>query len=547
MLRQYFHTVRYLRWQQILFRFIYWLRKPVLPTAVYLPLQSWAQKWLAPTYIESRFTPEGDFLCLQECASLADPELWQNKHYSKLWLYHLHYFDACRTQDALKNSSRIHDYIEAWLAYNPPLQGLGWDPYPISLRVVNWIIWFASGVVTPLPHWHESLILQAEVLTQRLEYHLLGNHLLANAKALIFLGAYFSGDKAQQWLEKGLCILDKELDEQFLPDGAHFELSPMYHSLLLWDICDLYYLAQCVPCPLLQSIIPRFQKILQQGMEWLEHMSHPDGDIAFFNDANLGSAPTYHDLAQYIRIFDITLVDGRPQEFAWQHLKESGYVAIRLPQEGKIILDMGPVGPSYQPGHAHADTLSFELSLFGQRAMVNSGVSEYGISPLRTFQRSTKAHNTVCINDHSSSDIWSGFRVAQRASPIDLAIISEPDGLIVQCAHDGYIRAPHRAIHTRVWAIKKTELIIYDTIKTKHQHTSEAYFYFHPDLSMMKRSPYEYDFIWGDHCLHLEFVGAKQVQDRVSHWYPAFGTVVTNQCLVVGILGACLETKMNWN
>lgn len=547
MLRQYFHTVRYLRWQQILFRFVYLLRKPVIPNVECLPLQSWAQKWLAPTYIQSRFTAEGDFICLQKRASLTAPDLWQNEQYSKLWLYHLHYFDACRAQDAFKTPGRIQNYIETWLLHNPPLQGPGWDPYPISLRVVNWIIWFASGVAIPPAHWHESLILQAEVLTQRLEYHLLGNHLFANAKALIFLGSYFSGDKAQQWLEKGLRILDRELDEQFLPDGAHFELSPMYHALLIWDICDLYYLAHCVPCPLLQSRIPIFQKIMQQGMQWLEHMSHPDGDIAFFNDANLGSAPTYQDLEQYLRIFDIRLVDNRPQDFTLQHLKESGYVAVYLPQEGKAILDVGPVGPSYQPGHAHADTLSFELSLFGQRTLVNSGVSEYGISSLRTFQRSTQAHNTVCINDHSSSDIWAGFRVGQRASPIDLHLVSAPDLLTVQCAHDGYMAAPHRAIHTRVWAIKKTELIIYDTIKTKRQQVSKAYFYFHPDLSMMKKGPYEYEFIWGAHCLHLEFVGAKQVQDTESHWYPGFGTVVTNHCLVVGILGTCLETKMNWN
>jgi hypothetical protein len=33
-----------------------------------------------------------------------------------------------------------------------------------------------------------------------------------------------------------------------------------------------------------------------------------------------------------------------------------------------LILDVAPVGPDYLPGHAHADTLSFELSLFGQRA-----------------------------------------------------------------------------------------------------------------------------------------------------------------------------------
>ncbi|MFB1490650.1 MULTISPECIES: heparinase II/III family protein [unclassified Thiocapsa] len=43
------------------------------------------------------------------------------------------------------------------------------------------------------------------------------------------------------------------------------------------------------------------------------------------------------------------------------------------------LLDVAPIGPDYLPGHAHADTLSFELSLFGQRVIVNGGTSRYRI------------------------------------------------------------------------------------------------------------------------------------------------------------------------
>ena len=35
-------------------------------------------------------------------------------------------------------------------------------------------------------------------------------------------------------------ILKKELSEQILPDGGHYELSPMYHSIILEDILDLH-------------------------------------------------------------------------------------------------------------------------------------------------------------------------------------------------------------------------------------------------------------------------------------------------------------------
>ena len=43
-------------------------------------------------------------------------------------------------------------------------------------------------------------------------------------------------------------------------------------------------------------------------------------------------------------------------------------------------MDVALIGPNYQPGHAHADVLSFELSLFGQRLLVNIGTSEYRLT-----------------------------------------------------------------------------------------------------------------------------------------------------------------------
>ncbi len=63
--------------------------------------------------------------------------------------------------------------------------------------------------------------------------------MLANAKALVFAGLWFEGPEADRWLETGLSIYARELPEQILDDGAHFELSPMYHAIILEDLLDL--------------------------------------------------------------------------------------------------------------------------------------------------------------------------------------------------------------------------------------------------------------------------------------------------------------------
>ncbi|MEN9780004.1 MAG: hypothetical protein RL014_1152 [Pseudomonadota bacterium] len=95
---------------------------------------------------------------------------------------------------------------------------------------------------------------------------------------------------------------------------------------------------------------------------------------------------------------------------------DSGYV--RLDNGPAVaLLDVAPVGPDYLPGHAHADTLSFELSVGAQRVLVNSGTSCYGSSAERLRQRGTAAHNTVVVNGQDSSEVWGGFRVARRPLP----------------------------------------------------------------------------------------------------------------------------------
>ena len=97
------------------------------------------------------------------------------------------------------------------------MKGNGWEPYPISLRIVNWVKWFLV-----YNQYNEerliSLSLQSKVLMQTLETHLLGNHLYANAKALVFAGLFFKGKEADLWLNKGLKIFKDEIPEQILAD-----------------------------------------------------------------------------------------------------------------------------------------------------------------------------------------------------------------------------------------------------------------------------------------------------------------------------------------
>jgi len=93
----------------------------------------------------------------------------------------------------LENKKELQsDLIKKWVQENPPGEGNGWEPYPISLRIVNWVKWDLAKNCLSDEALH-SLAVQARYLLKRPEFHLLGNHLFANAKALIFAGLFFYG------------------------------------------------------------------------------------------------------------------------------------------------------------------------------------------------------------------------------------------------------------------------------------------------------------------------------------------------------------------
>ena len=408
---------------------------------------------------------------------------WNSPRISKLWLYNLHYFDDLNAYDSISRSVWHNSLINRWIDENLPFKGNGWEPYPSSLRIVNWIKWSLNGNLLK-EHWINSLEIQVRMLSVNMEKHLLGNHLFANAKALIFAGLFFEGFEAKRWLFKGIKILKKELDKQILSDGAHFELSPMYHSIILEDLLDtinvLHFYKVKFPGSINLEIIP-FKRNAEKMLSWLESMTHPDGDISFFNDSAFEIASSLDKLLAYSENLNLTHQKNKCIQSCWQ--KESGY--IRLENNNAVaLLDVGKIGPDYMPGHAHADTLSFEFSVFGFRTLVNSGTSCYGLSDERLRQRGTYAHNTVTIERENSSQVWSGFRVARRAKVFNSKDSEQRGKITLSACHNGYHRLYGKPTHCRKWQFSDRLLIIEDRVTGKGGHEIDVVFPLHPEIEI---------------------------------------------------------------
>lgn len=538
---KFFHTIKHLRFKQIIYRLYYRYFKIKSFAASDFNRRSAYNFTKFPKWNFSHFTENHQF----EFMEIRAPVEWSNTINPKLWQYNLHYFEHLVSAHNMPVSFDI-DLINDWIRHNPPFEGCGWEPYTLSLRIVNFIKWFQQQPALE-DDWLNSLALQAHALSQQLEYHILANHLFVNGKALVFAGAFLEGEHAERWLALGLNILDQEVKEQFLSDGAHFELSPMYHASLLWDMCDLVNLASHAELPTLKAYLPNWKRIVEKAIGWLRDLQHPDGGIPFFNDAAFGIAPTLKDIEIYAGTLGCLRGDDKHDCVnicAKQH-SESGYATINLGRECKALLNLAEVKPAYQPGHTHADTLSFELSLFGQRVFVNSGTSQYGESSERHRQRSTAAHNTVEVDGESSSEVWGGFRVARRAHVIIEAFESTEGRVKIRANHDGYNRLNGKNLHAREWIALNNELQITDLITGPYSQAT-ARFFVHPEAVVTQEGDQLKITLPQHQLITVRIKGAKKIDILNSTWHPEFGKSIPNQCIIAELSSNVLTTCILW-
>lgn len=484
----YFHTLRHLRPIQIWYRAFYFFRKKwrrltgfryqlerspvVIQSLDFHDFISSSVSW-QPT--ENRFR----FLHAEQV--FPEKTDWNCAAHGKLWQYNLHYFD-CLHQSGLDPTDGLRlmqDFVK-----NLPSTPEALEPYPTALRIVNWVKFLSKSEVAPLlsdssflihhSSLDSSLLAQAHILADNLEYHLLGNHLLEDGFGLLFAASRYRDERLMHLAEK---ILKAELDEQFLPDGGHFERSPMYQQILLHRVLDAYNLLKNNSLAADSTIFEKLSDLIPPMLAWSQAMTHPNGQVARFHDATDGIAPSVADLSDYARRL------GFEAHAPFRGLTSSGYFRPQT-EHYTLIADAGDISPDYQPGHAHSQMLSFELSVGERPLLVNTGISTYEKNKRRCHERSTTAHNTLQIKHLEQSDTWSGHRVGRRAR----AVVMEHTEKILTATHTGYDRLGVR--HVRYFECGEAVVQVVDEVRRNSVpgYKCRAYFHFHPDVTVLLKN-----------------------------------------------------------
>jgi len=303
---RYYHTAKYLRWTQFKYRLIYLLKNKINV----FNTSHFSRKYLSSKNdlklshsIPSSLAWQGEkkFRLLNFEHQFENKIDWNFSKNGKLWTYNLNYFEFLHQSNFSKKEglNLIHDFIQ-----NENQIKDGMDSFPISLRVIFWIKFLIKNQIKE-ETIDESLQRQLQQLNSNLEYHLLGNHLLENGFGLLFGAIYFDDNSL---LEKAKEILFPQLEEQILLDGAHFELSPMYHQLMLFRILDSINLLQSNPSEKTNKLLLVFGKKAELMLSWLTQITWANGEIPQVNDTTSGIAPTTFELQAYAKRLGVKLV-----------------------------------------------------------------------------------------------------------------------------------------------------------------------------------------------------------------------------------------------
>jgi uncharacterized heparinase superfamily protein len=210
------------------------------------------------------------------------------------------------------------------------------------------------------------------------------------------------------------------LERDTLRDGMWAERSPTYHIHMLILVDAVRAFADASGSRRLTELGTRMRTALGAVV-------HPDGEIAIFNDAATADAPS-------------------PMAVGWQPadtpaelvLPAAGYARVQR-DSTVLIMDAGPMGPDAVIGHGHADFLAVEVSIGGNRLIVDPGVASITAGPDRQWTRSAHSHNGPTLRGREPAEFFGAYRVGRRGTAWFEAVSFETCGAVsLEGRCDGY-------------------------------------------------------------------------------------------------------------
>lgn len=449
---------------------------------------------------------------------------------------------AYRLTGNKRYAEKVVEQIDGWITQCPFGRGMNWrSPLELAIRLINWVWAFdliaPSGVLTR-ERWSRFLPVVYRHLwdIQRKYscYSSANNHLIGEA-AGVFIGShYFAGLKnVAAWTAKSQAILTREIVRQTYDDGGNREQTLGYHLFAT----EFFLLTGVVGRAVGADFPQEYWDRLERMFDFVAAFAEGGDSLPSFGDSDDGHVLDLGGRGDRARallaigavLFERNdfkaLSDGHDEAVFWL-LGEDGHRTFQslgddrashllrsraLPASGHYLLqaghrkssdrisvtfDCGDLGFGSIAAHGHADALSITLRAFGEDILVDPGTYDYFRSRRwRDYFRSTRAHNTITVDERDQSEMLGSFLWGRRAGASCSQWRPSSDGGSVTGEHDGYTRLADPVTHRRTVTLDgdRSEVILRDELVGAKRHEATLYLHFaeHCQVREVERNEYE--------------------------------------------------------
>ena len=341
------------------------------------------------------------------------------------WLHGFGWLRDLRALGGDEARRQARELVSTWILQHERWSQVPWRPDVLGARLVSWLgnhdFFAASADDFFRAELRQSIARQARHLARTVRLAPAGAGRIAAIHGLLVAGAALpNGDRR---MAQAVRLLERELPDQILEDGGHCERSPSLHLEVLRRLVEIRTLlrsAQIAPPEILGDAIDAMAPMLR-------FFRHGDGGLALFNDSNQEQGWAV-DLA-------LTQADARSRPAA--SATASGFERLAA-NRTLVLVDVGAPAETGVDGHAHAGTLSFEMSVGKERLISNCGAHAGGKTVWRRVQRSTAAHSTATIDEKNSAEIQPDGRLGRRPTEVTVSRQSDAGSVWLAASHDGY-------------------------------------------------------------------------------------------------------------
>ncbi len=318
------------------------------------------------------------------------------------------------------------DLVQSWLAENAAGHGVAWRSDVLATRLFGWLSHLDEIAGRDRDHALRravltSLVPQLSHLARTASWEQVGAAKLRALKGLIAGTVALGGPRTR--LAKALRALDRELSVQILRDGGHVSRSPSVQLQVLQDLIDTRGAMRAA-----QIEIPgALQDAIERMAPMLRLFRHGDRRLALFNDS----------LEEDGVLIDLVLTRSEAKGSAPSHAPDTGFARLQA-GESLVLVDTGRPPPAGFDEHAHAGTLSFEMSHGRERIIVNCGAYRGTKSNWSRVARASAAHSVLVVADRNAAEILDDGTLGRIPATVACERAEHEGQQWISATHDGY-------------------------------------------------------------------------------------------------------------